>query len=111
MSTSTARTLSTDGMADREEAPGAVTSSRRSSVVEPLHVHHGSNCRDRTQLSRPAERPGFTKGFCGFTTAEKTRAMPCRKRDRLVQKEQLCPAATSHHVAMAASKFAQTGKP
>src|SRR5207248_9113160 len=56
-------------------------------------------------------RPCTSKRFCGFTTAEETRAMTCRKRDRLVQKEQLCPAAASHHVAPASSKFTKAGEP
>src|SRR5207248_9169232 len=81
------------------------------SVVEPLSVQDGIHFCGPRRPYRPGERPGVTKGLCGFTTAEETRAMTCRKRDRLVQKEQLCPAATSHHVATAASKFAQTGKP
>src|SRR5438046_10185083 len=81
------------------------------SVVEPFTVQHCVHFRGRTQLYRPAERPCTSKRFCGFTTAEETRAMTCCKRDRLVQEEQLCPTAASHYVAAPPLKFAEAGEP
>src|SRR5204863_5531225 len=81
------------------------------SVVEPLSVQDCIHLRGRRHLYRPAERPGITKGLCGFTTTEETRAVACRKRDRLVQEEQLCPTAASHHVAVPSFKFTEAGEP
>ena len=66
-------------------------------VVEPLGVQDGVHFRGPRHPYRPAEHPCVTKGFGGFTTAEETRAVSRRERDRLVEEEQLCPTAASHH--------------
>ena len=81
------------------------------SVVEPLSVQDCVHFRGPRHLRRPAARPGVTKGFCGCTTAEETRAVACRKRDRLVEEEQLCPTAASHHLAPPSLKFAEANEP
>src|SRR3954452_20747131 len=51
------------------------------------------------------------KGFRGFSTAEETRAVSCRERDRLVEKEQLCPTAGTHDRAAAPLEFADANEP
>src|SRR5947207_11682163 len=81
------------------------------SVVEPLSVQDGIHFCGPRRPYRPGERPGVTKGLCGLTTAEETRPVTRRERDRLVQKEQLCPTAASHHVAPTSSKFTKAGEP
>src|SRR6478672_8794743 len=43
--------------------------------------------------------------------AEEARAMSRRERGRLVEKEQLGPAAAAHHLAPASLEFADAGKP
>ena len=80
-------------------------------MVEPLSVQDGIHFCGPRRPYRPGERPGVTKGLCGLTTAEETRPVTRRERDRLVQKEQLCPAAASHHVAAPSFKFTDTGEP
>src|SRR5947207_15534894 len=81
------------------------------SVVEPLSVQDGIHFCGPRRPYRPGERPGVTKGLCDLTTAEETRPVTRRERDRLVQKEQLCPTAASHHVAALPFKFAEAGEP
>src|SRR5258705_9790041 len=43
--------------------------------------------------------------------AEEARAMPCRERGRLVEEEQLGPAAAAHHLAPASLEFADASEP
>src|SRR6267142_1021589 len=43
--------------------------------------------------------------------AEEARAMSRRERSRLVEKEQLGPAAAAHHLAPAAFEFAKASEP
>src|SRR5689334_3844927 len=81
------------------------------SVVEPLSVQDCIHLRGRRHLYRPAARPGITKGLCGFTTAEEARAVACCECDRLIEEEQLCPAAASHHVTVPSFKFTEAGEP
>jgi len=81
------------------------------SVVEPLSVQDRVHFRRPRHLDRSAERPNLAKGFRGFTTAEEAGAVTRRKRDRLVQEEQLCPAAASHYLAVASFKFTDAGEP
>src|SRR5215471_7182211 len=67
--------------------------------------------RGRRHRHRPSERPGVTKGFCRFTTAEEAGTVTRRERDRLVQEEQLRPTAASHDLAVASFEFAEAGEP
>src|SRR5437764_3532154 len=79
-------------------------------VVEPFGVQDCVQFRSPRHLYRAAERPRVTKCFRRFTTAEEARAVSCRERDRLVQKEQLGPAAATHDHPAAPPKFAETNE-
>src|SRR6476619_4121985 len=55
--------------------------------------------------------PRRAKPLGVVAAAEEARAMACRKRGRLVEEEQLGPAAAAHHFAPAAPEFAEASKP
>src|SRR5436190_15182797 len=81
------------------------------SVVEAFGVQHRVDLRRSRQLYRPAACPGVAKGLRSLATAEKAGPVSGREPDRLVEKEQFCPTAASHHRAAAPPKFAETQEP
>src|SRR6476469_3892255 len=80
-------------------------------VLEPFRVQYGVDFRGPRHPYRSVEHPSITKGSRGVSTAEETRAVPCRERDRLVEKEQLRPTAGSHDRAAAPLEFADANEP
>jgi hypothetical protein len=77
------------------------------SVVEPFGVQDCVHFCGQRHFYRLAARPCDTESFCGFTTAE----VACRKRNCLIQEEQLYPTAASHHFAVPSLKLTETGEP
>ena len=70
-----------------------------------------SRMPDVHALYRPAAHPGVTKGLGSLTTGEKAGPVSDRERDRLVEKEQFCPTAATHHRAATPPEFAETNEP
>ena len=62
-------------------------------VIEPFRVQDCVDFRGPRHSCRAAGRPCVAKGFRGVSTAEETRAVSRRERDRLVKEEQLRPTA------------------
>src|SRR3954466_3574620 len=80
-------------------------------VIEPFRVQYGVDFRSPGNNCRSAERPCIAKGCRRVATAEETRTVPCRERDRLVEKEQFRPAAGPHDRAAAPLEFADANEP
>ena len=80
-------------------------------VIEPFRVQDCVDLRGPRHPCRAAGRPCIAKGFCGVSTAEETRAVSRRERDRLVKKEQLRPTAGTHNRPAASLEFAETNEP
>ena len=79
--------------------------------IEPLRVEDRIDFRGQRQLPRSVPGPRGTKGFRSRAPAEEARPVPGRERHRLVEEEQLRPAAACHHVAPSALEFAKTYEP
>ena len=99
--------------------------SRRRAIAPPASAADAAaSCRGRAardaaprpSLARehvprhcPLPTPRETVGI--VAAAEEARAVPGRERGRLVEKEQLGPAARRHHLAPPAPEFADAGDP
>src|SRR5882672_10839687 len=78
---------------------------------EPLAVKHGVDIARENMRDAIALFPRGTKPVGVIAAAEEARAVPRGQRGRLVEKEQLGPAASAHHLAPASPEFADAGKP
>src|SRR5215469_17614864 len=69
-------------------------------VVQPLCVQRRIHLRCQRRLLALRLRPGRTKCLSVLASAEKTGAMTCGERDRLIEKEKLGPATAVHYVPL-----------
>src|SRR5258707_1149189 len=74
-------------------------------------MQHGVDVAGENPRDAIALLPRRAKPVRVVAAAEEAGAMPRRQRRRLVEKEQLGPAAPAHHLAPPASEFADAGKP
>src|SRR6202158_4957817 len=78
---------------------------------KPLAVKHGVDVAREDFSDAITLLPGSAKAVGIVATAEEARAMPGRERRRLVEKEQLGPAAAAHHLAPPPPEFADASEP
>jgi len=78
---------------------------------EPLAMKHGVDVARQHTPDAVALFPCRAKPVGVVAAAEEARTMARRKRGRLVEKEQLGPAAATHYLAPATSEFADASEP
>src|ERR1700687_1933069 len=78
---------------------------------KPLAVKHGVDVAREDFSDAITLLPGSAKAVGIVATAEEARAMPGRERRRLIEKEQLGPAAPAHHLAPPPPEFADASEP
>jgi hypothetical protein len=80
-------------------------------LVEPLCVQDGVNRFGGRPRLTPGSRPGIAKPLRSLAPADKTRAMPRRKSDRLIEEEKLGPASADHNRSAPAFVVAAADEP
>ena len=76
-------------------------------AFEPLPVQHRVDLARENVADAIALFPRGAKPVGIVAAAEEARPMPRRERGRLIEKEQLGPAAAAHHLAPPSPEFAE----
>src|ERR1700731_1183821 len=80
-------------------------------MIQPLAMQHDVNVISANIRNTIALFPCRAKPVGVLAAAEEARAMPRRQCGRLVEEEQLGPAAPAHHRAPPAAEFADASEP